>query len=156
MQLITDELLIQGIFRMCGKYFTKRYVINTNYPYKICSILLKQKCSSKITSMVMKALHNWILTHDHVKELSCCNNYIKIKPHVGDGNFSVTKIYLQVPIQYLYYDMIKPPSLGGLNEAIDSNKILIISNSKLREFLQPKVQIISKQIEYLCGCKKLF
>ena len=44
---------------------------------------------------------------------------------------SVPKLYLQVPIKYLYYDMIKPPSLGVFDEAIDNDGNLIIIYFKL-------------------------
>ena len=48
--------------------------------------------------------------------------------------------------------MIKLPSLCGLDEAIYSDENLIISDSKLNELL-PQVQLISKQIRYLCRCE---
>ena len=87
--------------------------------------------------MVIKVLRNFILNHDHVKESSCSKNCIKIKLDGGDEKVSVTKIYLHIPIKYLYDDMIKPPSLSGLDESIDNDGKFIIIDSKLHEFLPP-------------------
>ena len=50
-----------------------------------------------------------------------------------------------MPIKYLYYDMLKPPSLDVLDEDGDSDGNMIISDSKLRELLPPQVQIMSNQ-----------
>ena len=87
-----------------------------NDSYTLWSRLQKQKCISKINPLVIKALHNWVLNHYHLDESSCSNNCIKIKLDEGDKKVSVTKLYLQVPIKYLYDEMIKPPSLGSLDE----------------------------------------
>ena len=76
---------------------------------------MKHKQSSKITSLAIKPFHNWIINHYHVKEYLYSNNCIKIKPYGVDEKVSVTKLYLQVPLKYLYDDIIKPPSLGGLD-----------------------------------------
>ena len=46
--------------------------------------------------------------------------------------------------------MIKPPSLGGLDEAIDNYGNVIISDSKLRKFLPPQVQLMSKKRSNFC------
>ena len=61
-----------------------------------------------------------------------------------DEKFSFTKIYLLVPIKYLYDNIVKKPSLGGLYEAIESDENVIISDSKLRELIPPQVQLFSK------------
>ena len=66
-----------------------------------------------------------------MNESPCSKNCIKIKLDEGDENVSVTKLYLQVPIKYLYDDMIKPSSLSGLDESIDNYGNFIISDSKL-------------------------
>ena len=81
--------------------------------------------------MAIKALHNWIINHYHVNESSCSKNCIQIKTDEGDENVSVTKFYLQVPIKYLYDDIIKSPSLSGLNESMDNDGNFIIIDSKL-------------------------
>ena len=43
-----------------------------------------------------------------------------------DGNPGVTKLYLQVTIKYLYGDIIKPPNIYVLDEALcsDENEII--------------------------------
>ena len=118
------------------------------------SLLPKHKQSSKVTTLVIKALHNWIINHDHVKESSCSRNFIRIKIDGGGEKVNVIKLYLQVPIKdiinKLYYGMIKPPSLGGLDEAIDNDGNIIISDSKLRKFFPPQVQLMSKKRINLC------
>ena len=72
----------------------------------------------------------------------------KINVDVGDKNFSVIQIYLQMPIKEFYYYTIKPTHLDGFYEPRDSYGNLIISDSKLREFFQPQAKILSKQIRY--------
>ena len=67
---------------------------------------------------MIKLLQNWIISHDHVKEYFCSNNCIKIEFDGGDEKFIVAKLYLQVPIKYLYGDIIKPPNLCVLDEAL--------------------------------------
>ena len=51
--------------------------------------------------------------------------------------------------------MIKPPHLSKLGVVRDSGGNVIISDFKLRQFLPPQVQIMSKQIRYFCGCEIL-
>ena len=55
---------------------------------------------------------------------------------------SVTKLYLQVLIKYLYDDMIKQPNLGGLDESKDSDRNEIISDYKRRKLLPTQVQLM--------------
>ena len=66
-----------------------------------------------------------------MKEYFFSKGFIRIKPDVEYEKVSVAKIYLHVTIKYLYDDKIKPPSLGGLVEAIDSDEHSIFSDSKL-------------------------
>ena len=61
-----------------------------------------------------------------------------------------------MPINDLYDDMVKSPSLVGLDEDIESDVNVIISDSKLCELLPPQVKLISKQRRDLCGCEFLF
>ena len=89
-------------------------------------------------------------------EYSFSKNCIEIKIDGGNEKFSVNKLYLQVPIKHLYYDMIKPLCLRSFDEALDSGEHLIISDSKLCELLPPQVKLISKQRRDLCGCEFLF
>ena len=70
---------------------------------------------------------------------------MKIKVDGGDKTVIVTKIYSRVHIKGLYNGMIKPPSLGDLDESRDSDLNMIISDSKLRGFFSPKMQLMSNQ-----------
>ena len=45
--------------------------------------------------------------------------------------------------------MIKPPSLGGLDKAIESDENVIISEYKLREFLALQLKLVSDKRRYL-------
>ena len=49
--------------------------------------------------------------------------------------------------------MIKPPSLGVLDESRESDGNVIISESKLRALLPTQVKIMPNQRRDLCGCK---
>ena len=68
-QLMEDAQLIncKTLSRKCGKDFTNRYELKSNYSYTSWSILYKQKHNSKIYSVVIKAFHNWFLKHENVK-----------------------------------------------------------------------------------------
>ena len=87
-----------------------------------------------------------------MKEYSCSNNCIKIKPDGVDEKVKVSKLYLQVPIKDLFADIIKPPSLGVLTESIYNNVYFIVIEFKLREFLPSQVKLMSNQIRDFCGC----
>ena len=52
----------------------------------------------------------------------------------------------------LYDDIIKPPSLGGLYEAIDNYGNIIIGEFKLRESFPLKLQLMSILRRDSCGC----
>ena len=52
--------------------------------------------------------------------------------------------------------MIKPPNLGGLNQAIGSDGNFIISDFKLCELLSPQAKVMPKQRRDLCGCEFTF
>ena len=75
--------------------------------------------------LLITYFHNWIINHEHGKRYSyrndCTNCFFGC-----DKKISVTKLYLQVIIKYSYYDITKLPSLGVLDEAIDSDKTTII------------------------------
>ena len=88
-----------------------------------------------------------------MNESSCSKSFIKIKLDGGDEKVSVTKLYLQVTIKYLYDEIIQPPMLGGLAEFIDNYRSIIISDSNLRELFPPQVKLMSKQRRYWCGCE---
>ena len=79
-------------------------------------------------------MRNFILNHYRVKQYSCSKSCIKIGVYGDDEKVSVTKLYLQLPIKYLYYDIIKTPNLGGLAESRDIYGIIIIGDYKLRFF----------------------
>ena len=54
-----------------------------------------------------------------------------------------------MPTKELYDDIIKPPNLCGLDEAIDSDGNMIISDSRLRGFFPQQVKLMSKKIRLL-------
>ena len=56
-----------------------------------------------------------------------------------------------MPIEDLYDDIIKPPSLGGLAEAIDKDENYIISDSKLHGCFLPQEQLMPSRIRDSCG-----
>ena len=64
------------------------------------------------------------------EKYSCSKNFIQIKLDGGDENLSIIKLYLQVTIKDLYDEMIKPPSLCGLDEDMDNYGNFIISEYK--------------------------
>ena len=59
-------------------------------------------------------------------------------------------------IKYLHDGIFKPLNLGGLAEARESDVYLIISDSKLCEFLSPQETLMTKQRRDLCGCEFTF
>ena len=112
-------------YRKRGKSLINRYALKNNDCYKFCSIIQKQKRCIKMTPLLITYFHNWIINHEHVKRYSYrndCTNYF----FGCDKRISVIKLYLQVTIKYSYYDITKLPSLGVLDEAIDSDKTTII------------------------------
>ena len=58
-----------------------------------------------------------------------------------------------MPIKYVYDYIIKPPSLGGLDEYIESDENFISRYSNLFELLPPQVQLMSNQRRDLCRCE---
>ena len=106
--------------------------------------------------MIIKALHNWIVNHDSLKESSCSNNCIKIEVDRGNEKVFVTKLYSLLHIEDLYDDMVKLPYVVVSYEAIYSNWNLIISKSKLCGFFPPQVQLMSNQRRYFVNVRVVF
>ena len=99
---------------------------------------------------VEKSIYDWIIQHTQVVQSPIANYCLKVSIGVHSETQLVPKYLLQVSIWELHNSMVSPPENVRLNESIDADNKIIISNSILRNILPPQIKKMPARYKVIC------
>jgi hypothetical protein len=122
-----------GLPRVTGHWLMKKAKVihgatKTN-PKKHIICYPKRKGFTKITPVVIKAVHIFVKNHDFIKPLPIMNNMLLIKNPATGEKERVPKLLLEILVRELHNDLVEAAELGDIPEVVDHNGKIVVSDS---------------------------
>ena len=117
------------------------------------SSIPNRKGHTKINEQVRISLYNFILQHPQAVQSPIAHDCLKVSIDGNSESQLVSKLLLQVSFWEPHNIMVSPPEEGVLNQAIDIENNIIISDSTLRYIIPPQLNNMYAGYKVMCGCE---
>ena len=113
----------------------------------------KRKGHSKINEHIKRNLYIWIKRHPQVFQSPISNDCLKVMLDDKTEPQLVPIFLLRVSVRELYNSLVSDPNDSDIKDDRYEDDNIIISYSKFRSLLTPKLKQMSARSKVVCGCE---